>query len=94
MCSGDTRNNDAGDRVTDEGRGEGTWPHREAKLQTRLVALALAIFTMTAALVFHRDFAVQNQMIHFMKNLAIASGVLQIVAFGAGSISLDARGRS
>jgi putative oxidoreductase len=59
-----------------------------------LVALALAIFTMTAALVFHRDFAVQNQMIHFMKNLAIAGGLLQIVAFGAGSISLDARGRS
>jgi putative oxidoreductase len=30
-------------------------------------------------------------MINFMKNIAMAGGLLQIVAFGAGAFSLDAR---
>jgi putative oxidoreductase len=30
-------------------------------------------------------------MIHFLKNLMIAGGLLQIVHFGAGAFSLDAR---
>jgi putative oxidoreductase len=30
-------------------------------------------------------------MIHFLKNVMMAGGLLQIVAFGAGAISLDAR---
>ncbi|MDK1385468.1 DoxX family protein [Sinorhizobium sp. 8-89] len=59
--------------------------------QARLVALALAVFTLVSALGFHTNFADQNQMIHFMKNLAITGGFLQIVAFGAGPFSLDAR---
>ncbi|MGO9358833.1 MAG: DoxX family protein [Xanthobacteraceae bacterium] len=59
--------------------------------RTREAALALALFTIVAALGFHNNFAEQNQMIHFLKNLAIAGGLLQVVAFGAGSISLDAR---
>jgi putative oxidoreductase len=29
--------------------------------------------------------------IHFFKNVAMAGGLLQIVAFGAGRLSLDAR---
>ena len=60
--------------------------------RTRTVALALAVFTVAAAVFFHHDFANQNQMIHFMKNLAMAGGLLQVVAFGAGSFSLDNRG--
>ncbi len=59
--------------------------------QTRLAALLLAIFCVAAALGFHHNFADQNQMIHFLKNLAMTGGLLQIVAFGAGSLSLDAR---
>ncbi|MCZ4094449.1 DoxX family protein [Sinorhizobium psoraleae] len=59
--------------------------------QARLVALALAVFTLVSALGFHTNFADQNQIIHFMKNLAITGGFLQIVAFGAGPFSLDAR---
>jgi putative oxidoreductase len=59
--------------------------------RTRLAALGLAIFTLAAAVGFHHNFADQNQMIHFMKNLAIAGGLLQIVTFGAGGFSLDAR---
>ena len=62
--------------------------------QTRIAALALAVFTIAAAFGFHHDLADQNQMIHFLKNLAIAGGLLQVVAFGAGAFSLDAyRGR-
>ena len=59
--------------------------------RTRIVALGLAVFTLAAALVFHRAFGDPGQMIHFLKNFAIAGGLLQIVAFGAGSFSLDSR---
>jgi putative oxidoreductase len=59
--------------------------------RTRLAALGLAIFSVAAAVGFHHNFADQNQMIHFLKNLAIAGGLLQVVTFGAGGFSLDAR---
>ena len=59
--------------------------------RTRLVALILAVFTVAAAIGFHNHFADQNQMIHFMKNIAITGGLLQVVAFGAGAFSLDSR---
>jgi putative oxidoreductase len=59
--------------------------------RTRLVALILAAFTVAAAIGFHAHFADQNQMIHFMKNIAITGGLLQVVAFGAGAFSLDSR---
>jgi putative oxidoreductase len=61
-----------------------------AGYQTRLVALMLAGFTFAAALAFHAHFDDANQTIHFMKNLAMAGGLLQITAFGAGAFSLDA----
>jgi putative oxidoreductase len=57
--------------------------------QTRLVALVMAIFTLAAALGFHRDFADQNQLVHFLKNISMAGGLLQVVAFGAGAFSID-----
>ncbi len=59
--------------------------------QTRIAATVLAVFTVVAAIGFHLDFADQDQMIHFMKNLAIAGGLLQVAAFGAGALSLDRR---
>jgi putative oxidoreductase len=59
--------------------------------QTRLVALIMAVFSVATALSFHHDFADQNQMIHFLKNIAMAGGLLQVVAFGAGALSLDGR---
>jgi putative oxidoreductase len=62
--------------------------------QTRLVALALALFAVATALSFHSNFADQNQMIHFLKNVMLAGGLLQIVAFGAGALSLDNRSRA
>lgn len=60
-------------------------------LYTRPVALVLAAFSIVTGLVFHSAIGDQNQMIHLMKNLAMAGGLLQIAAFGAGSLSIDAR---
>jgi putative oxidoreductase len=59
--------------------------------RTRLVATALALFSLAAAVAFHSNFADPNQMIHFFKNVIIAGGLLQIVAFGAGAIGVDNR---
>ncbi len=58
--------------------------------QTRKAAVSLAAFTVLAALVFHSDFAEPVQSILFMKNMAIAGGLLLFVAVGAGQHSLDA----
>jgi putative oxidoreductase len=58
--------------------------------RARLVALVLALFALATALSFHRNFADQNQMIHFLKNVMMAGGLLQIVYFGAGPLSVDA----
>ena len=62
-----------------------------AGYRTRLVAVSLAVFTVAAAIFFHNQFADQNQLIHFLKNIAIAGGLLQVAAFGAGRFSLDSR---
>jgi putative oxidoreductase len=59
--------------------------------KTRAAALALAAFTVVAAIIFHSQFSDQNEMIHFMKNLAITGGLLLVAASGAGRFSLDAR---
>lgn len=61
--------------------------------KTRWVALALAGFTLLSALIFHLDFKNQMQMINFMKNLAMAGGLLMFVRHGAGEPSIDGAGR-
>ncbi|MDV7210041.1 DoxX family protein [Azotobacter beijerinckii] len=58
--------------------------------RTRFVAVVMAGFTVATALAFHNQLGDQNQFIHFLKNLAIAGGLLQVAAFGAGTLSLDA----
>jgi len=59
--------------------------------RARGVATGLAAFTLATAIFFHNNFADQNQMIHFLKNIMIIGGLLQIAHFGAGRYSLDAR---
>jgi putative oxidoreductase len=59
--------------------------------QTRWVAAVMALFSVATALVFHSNFEDTDMKIHFMKNIAIAGGLLQIVYFGAGPLSLDNR---
>jgi len=62
-----------------------------AGYHTRFVAAGLAVFAVATAISFHSNFADQNQMIHFLKNVMMAGGLLQIVAFGAGALSVDNR---
>ncbi len=59
--------------------------------QTKLVSIALAAFTVVAAVVFHNNFSDQMQMIMFMKNIAIAGGFILLAVHGAGGYSLDSR---
>ena len=57
--------------------------------QTRWVAYALAGFSVISALIFHSNLADQTQMIMFMKNFAIAGGLLLLAEHGPGAFSLD-----
>ena len=58
--------------------------------QTRLAAFLLAGFSVLSALVFHANFGDPTQSILFMKNLAMAGGLLFLVAGGAHVWSIDA----
>ena len=67
-----------------------------AGFYTRQAVVALAGFSLLTAVVFHNFWAApqaeqMGQQINFMKNLAIAGGMLVLAAFGPGRLSLDAR---
>ncbi|MFK5915085.1 MAG: DoxX family protein [Woeseiaceae bacterium] len=57
--------------------------------QTRYIAYALAGFSIVSAIIFHNNLAEQAQMIMFMKNLAIAGGLMLLAEHGAGALSLE-----
>jgi putative oxidoreductase len=61
--------------------------------KTRFAALATAAFVVAAALLAHTNFVEQNQLNHFLKNLAIAGGCLALFVSGPGSFSVDAKTR-
>ena len=63
-------------------------------VKTRLVAAGLAVFSIVTGLAFHNAVGDQNQMIHLLKNFAMAGGLLQVVAFGAGAYSFDNRAKA
>jgi putative oxidoreductase len=56
---------------------------------TRLAALALSLFCISTALIFHNQFGDSGEVIQFWKDLAIAGGFLVLAAHGAGAFSLD-----
>jgi putative oxidoreductase len=58
--------------------------------RTRLVAAALAAFSLVSGFIFHGG-SDQIQQVLLMKNIAIAGGFLLLVARGAGEWSIDAR---
>ncbi len=62
-----------------------------AGFQTRWAAMALAGFTLIAAAIFHNNFSDNLQSIMFMKDLAIAGGLLLLQSHGAGAYSVDAK---
>lgn len=59
--------------------------------KARYAALALAIFSVASAVLFHLEPENQMQMAMFMKNMAIAGGLLFIYIHGTGALGLDAR---
>lgn len=59
--------------------------------QTRIVAIVFALFCLTTAAFFHTNFADPNQMFHFIKNLVMTGGLLQLATYGAGALSIDNR---
>ncbi|MDP3085548.1 MAG: DoxX family protein [Rubrivivax sp.] len=64
--------------------------------QARWAALALALFTLLASVLFHNFWAAAAdqqfvQQLMFMKNLSIVGGLLFVFSLGAGPASIDAR---
>jgi len=57
--------------------------------QTRVAAFLLAGFRVVSAIIFHANFADQMQSILFMKNIAMAGGLLFLVAGAAHGWSID-----
>ena len=62
--------------------------------KARIVALALAAFTLVATLVFHRFWemqpdAVMANTLFFYKNVGVIGGMLMVFAFGPGKFSID-----
>jgi putative oxidoreductase len=62
---------------------------------TRLVALILFLYMIPVTLMFHDFWSAsgqvrREQMINFLKNLAIMGGLLEFFAVGAYSLSMDA----
>ncbi|CAM4130434.1 DoxX family protein [Pseudoalteromonas byunsanensis] len=58
-------------------------------LLNQITALALALFCVVSAILFHANFADQMQFIMFFKNIAMAGGFLVLAAHGAGQWSVD-----
>ncbi len=59
--------------------------------KTRWVALGMAAYCLATAAIAHWHPNDTGQMINFWKNVAMAGGFLQLVAWGAGRWSLDRR---
>ena len=64
-----------------------------AGFATRIAALALAGFTLAAALIFHTNLADVSEFNHFWKNVALAGAFLLLAVNGPGAWSLDRRAR-
>jgi putative oxidoreductase len=64
--------------------------------KARWAAAAIFVWLIPATLIFHNFWAVdaaqyQSQLNHFLKNLCIMGGMLYVMAFGAGPLSMDNR---
>ncbi len=59
--------------------------------KVRYVAFALAGFCVLSALLFHKNFADEMQMYMFMKNIAMAGGLLLLAVSGRTAFCWDNR---
>ena len=61
--------------------------------QTRRAAIALAGFCLMTAFIFHANIGQSNELLHFLKDLAIAGGFLLLAVNGPGEWSVDERAK-
>jgi putative oxidoreductase len=59
--------------------------------RARMAAIILALFCLATAAFFHTNLADPNQTFHFIKNLVMTGGLLQVATYGAGALSIDNR---
>lgn len=57
--------------------------------KSQIGAILLIIFLIPATLVFHNPVRDPSQITDFMKNLGLLGGLLMVIYFGSGPISLD-----
>ena len=57
--------------------------------KARYAAIALGVFSILAAAIFHNNFADSNEITAFLKNLAIGGGLFAFAVAGPGRFSLD-----
>jgi putative oxidoreductase len=55
----------------------------------QLGAASLGAFCLMTAVLFHNNFTVRNELLHFEKDLAIAGGMFVLMVRGAGRWSVD-----
>lgn len=57
--------------------------------KARIGVLLVLLYLVPSTLIFHNPAVDASQMIEFMKNLAIMGGLLTVVAYGSGPVSLE-----
>ena len=60
-----------------------------AGFKARYAAVALGVFSILAAAIFHSNFADPNEITAFLKNLSIGGGLFAFALAGPGRFSLD-----
>jgi len=51
------------------------------------MAAIIVAYCFSTAIFFHNAWSDVNQLMHFWKNMTMAGGLMQVVAFGAGRIA-------
>lgn len=59
--------------------------------KTRWAAALLALVAIGTGLGVHLQIGDQDNIIHFYKNLVMTGGLLYVIAFGTGAISIDGK---
>jgi len=59
--------------------------------KTRLAAWILMIHLVAINVLIHLDFGDTHEMLHFGQNWSIVGGLLLLISFGAGPMSIDSR---